>query len=342
MQGLGELSALLDEAAGDGATGALVFGDRTKLFLVDGELYCAELPGAPGLVDLLVEVGALTEGDAGLLRLQSERMVAQGTSAARSEVGLDRPECHAALRRLVEAAVEHLAGQGPVDFVLDPYEVHDLNVVSSWPVSVVLAAVRLAGALDGLAGDHGSTASAPGPSAVAYGSAAQVPGGAVPAARPADAVPAARPGADREPALGRRAAEPDQPPAPPAAPPPGAPSAWPRPGERSPVRSRRRSTGDAAPLRLVSGASPPEAPLRPTWGGAPPPSGGNEPWARRRTATAPAPSPPEPPPPERVAPVAAPSSPAPPQEPRAGDAGAEGESPRKAALRRLISAVRRL
>jgi hypothetical protein len=139
-----DLFHLLRAAAKANVTGVLHFLPSGRLYLVEGEIYAAQRRGDPELVDLLVEAGALTPEEAARLRRQSELMLSQVTRVARAEVGLDRPACHAAIRRLVEDVVLELAQLGEMTFQLDPYGVHPLNVVASWPVADVLAPVRLA------------------------------------------------------------------------------------------------------------------------------------------------------------------------------------------------------
>ncbi len=146
VRGADDLAGLLADVAADALTGALFFPGHATLFLVEGEVYCAEVPGAAPLEDLLVWAGALTASEGRVLRLRRERMD-QVTGMARASIGLDRPDSQAALRRLVEAAIGSLYRLDRAVFVLDPYAVHYLNVVASWPVDVLMAAVRMGAAL---------------------------------------------------------------------------------------------------------------------------------------------------------------------------------------------------
>ena len=134
--------AVLREAALSHFSGSLLFADIGRLYIAEGEPYCAETAAAPDVLALLAATGVLRLSEARLLhfRLQSNLGVCADVRLAG---GLERPATHAAIRRLVEDALVQVLELEAVTFHVDHYDVHPLNVVASWPIDDLLAAAKV-------------------------------------------------------------------------------------------------------------------------------------------------------------------------------------------------------
>ena len=133
------IETLLADAAAERINGILVIRSEVngQIYLVDGDVYIAEVDGQPPLAERLVAAGLLTERQVEEHGVKSE----EGIYLARAldtDVTIDEDAIDAYLLDISAATIARFIGSAEGEFDLDPYGAHSAGVLSSWPPATVL------------------------------------------------------------------------------------------------------------------------------------------------------------------------------------------------------------
>ncbi len=137
------IDKLLTTAAAERLSGVIVLRSSTagSVFLVDGDLYLAELDGQPPLEERLVAAGLLS-------REQVERYSEPGEEgpylglALDTDSDIDESRIGEFLLDVTASALVHFAAATDGEFELDPYSTHPAGILASWPPSEVFERMR--------------------------------------------------------------------------------------------------------------------------------------------------------------------------------------------------------
>ena len=137
------IDKLLTTAADERLSGVIVLRSSTagSVFLVDGDLYLAELEGQPPLEERLVAAGLLS-------REQVERYSEPGDEgpylalALDTDNDIDESRIGEFLLDVTASALVHFADATDGEFELDPYRTHPAGILASWHPSEVFERMR--------------------------------------------------------------------------------------------------------------------------------------------------------------------------------------------------------
>lgn len=138
------IEALLAQAAQERANGILELHSVLDglVFLVDGEIYLAELAGQPPLDERLVAAGLLTES-----QVRDHGVPAEGgvylARALDTDVSIDEDAIDDYLLDTTAATIARFVGITEGEYELDPYGAHVAGVLSSWTPDTVFERVEV-------------------------------------------------------------------------------------------------------------------------------------------------------------------------------------------------------
>lgn len=127
------IETLLADAASERISGVLTLRSAVggSVFLVDGDVYLAEIDGQPPLDERLVSAGLLTTDQVAEHGVPSP----EGVYLARAldtDVTIDEDAIDAYLKDVSAATISRFVGVDDGEFELDPYGSHPAGVLSSW------------------------------------------------------------------------------------------------------------------------------------------------------------------------------------------------------------------
>jgi len=137
------IEALLADAARERTNGVLELHCNVDglVYLVDGEIYLAELDGQPPLDERLVAAGLLSEAQVREHGVPGEAGVYLAR-ALDTDATIDEDAIDAYLLDATAATLARFIGVTEGEYELDPYGAHVAGVLSSWTLDTVLVRVE--------------------------------------------------------------------------------------------------------------------------------------------------------------------------------------------------------
>ena len=137
------IDSLLAEAASERTNGVLELHGNVDglVYLVDGEIYLAELVGQSPLDDRLVAAGLLSEAQVREHGVPGEAGVYLAR-ALDTDATIDEDAIDAYLLDATAATLARFIGATEGEYELDPYGAHAAGVLSSWTLGTVLERVE--------------------------------------------------------------------------------------------------------------------------------------------------------------------------------------------------------
>ena len=137
------IESLLAEAASERTNGVLELHGNVDglVYLVDGEIYLAELAGQSPLDDRLVAAGLLSEAQVREHGVPGEAGVYLAR-ALDTDTTIDEDAIDAYLLDATAATLARFIGASEGEYELDPYGAHAAGVLSSWTLDTVLERVE--------------------------------------------------------------------------------------------------------------------------------------------------------------------------------------------------------